>query len=167
MPFTTPLALLGLLFIPAVIAMYLLKLRRDEAVVPSTLLWTRLVADVEATVAWYQRVLGAEPLNLDGWRAGRMPVVLLQVGRERLSVHDAAAPASPHATLPTVGSVDLCFRWAGPLEEAQAHLAEQQVAVEVGPVPRAASSGEQGASVYFRDPDGNLVEVSNYAQPPT
>ena len=52
MPFTTPLALLGLLFIPAVIAMYLLKLRRDEAVVPSTLLWQRLVADVEANAPW-------------------------------------------------------------------------------------------------------------------
>ena len=52
MPFTTPLALLGLLFIPAVIAMYLLKLRRDERVVPSTLLWTRLVADVEANAPW-------------------------------------------------------------------------------------------------------------------
>ena len=52
MPFTTPLALLGLLFIPAVIAMYLLKLRRDETVVPSTLLWSRLVADVEANAPW-------------------------------------------------------------------------------------------------------------------
>ena len=52
MPFTTPLALLGLLFLPAVIAMYLLKLRRDEAVVPSTLLWTRLVSDVEANAPW-------------------------------------------------------------------------------------------------------------------
>lgn len=52
MPFTTPLALLGLLFVPAVVAMYLLKLRRDEAVVPSTLLWTRLVADVEANAPW-------------------------------------------------------------------------------------------------------------------
>jgi Ca-activated chloride channel family protein len=51
-PFTTPLALLGLLFIPAVVAMYLLKLRRDERVVPSTLLWTRLVADVEANAPW-------------------------------------------------------------------------------------------------------------------
>jgi hypothetical protein len=51
-PFTTPLALLGLLFVPAVIAMYLLKLRRDEAVVPSTLLWTRLVSDVEANAPW-------------------------------------------------------------------------------------------------------------------
>ena len=44
--------LLGLLFVPAVLAMYLLKLRRDEAVVPSTLLWTRLVADVEANAPW-------------------------------------------------------------------------------------------------------------------
>jgi hypothetical protein len=51
-PFTTPLALLGLLFIPAVVAMYLLKLRRDETIVPSTLLWSRLVADVEANAPW-------------------------------------------------------------------------------------------------------------------
>ena len=52
MPFLTPLALAGLLFIPVVIAMYLLKLRRDEAVVPSTLLWQKLVADVEANAPW-------------------------------------------------------------------------------------------------------------------
>jgi len=51
-PFTTPLALLGLLFLPAVVAMYLLKLRRDKRVVPSTLLWTRLVSDVEANAPW-------------------------------------------------------------------------------------------------------------------
>ena len=52
MPFTSPLALLGLLFIPAVLAMYLLKLRRDETVVPSTLLWSHLLADVEANAPW-------------------------------------------------------------------------------------------------------------------
>ena len=52
MPLTTPLALLGLLFVPAVVAMYLLKLRREERVVPSTLLWQRLVADVEANAPW-------------------------------------------------------------------------------------------------------------------
>jgi hypothetical protein len=51
-PFTTPLALLGLLFIPAVVAMYLLKLRRDETIVPSTLLWSRLISDVEANAPW-------------------------------------------------------------------------------------------------------------------
>ncbi len=52
MPFLTPLALAGLLFVPVVVAMYLLKLRRDEAVVPSTLLWHKLVADVEANAPW-------------------------------------------------------------------------------------------------------------------
>src|SRR3990170_8409882 len=52
MPFSPPLALLGLLFTPAVIAMYLLKLRRDERIVPSTLLWTRLISDVEANAPW-------------------------------------------------------------------------------------------------------------------
>ncbi len=52
MPFATPLALLGLLFVPLVVAMYLLKLRRDETVIPSTLLWSRLVADVEANAPW-------------------------------------------------------------------------------------------------------------------
>src|SRR5262245_38232582 len=52
MPFSTPLALFGLLFVPAVIAMYLLKLRREETPVPSTLLWHRLVADVEANAPW-------------------------------------------------------------------------------------------------------------------
>jgi hypothetical protein len=52
MPFLTPLALLGLLFVPVVLAMYLLKLRRDESIVPSTLLWQRLVADVEANAPW-------------------------------------------------------------------------------------------------------------------
>src|SRR2546423_12974260 len=52
MPFATPLALLGLLFVPAVVAMYLLKLRREESVVPSILLWNRLVADVEADAPW-------------------------------------------------------------------------------------------------------------------
>jgi Ca-activated chloride channel homolog len=51
-PFTSPLALLGLLFIPAVLAMYLLKLRRDETVVPSTMLWSHLLADVEANAPW-------------------------------------------------------------------------------------------------------------------
>ena len=83
------------------------------------------VADVEATVAWYARVLEAEPLYLDQWREGTIPVVLLQVGRHRLSVHEAAAPAKPGAAVPTVGSVDLCFRWSGPLADAQAHLARR------------------------------------------
>src|SRR5262245_34456117 len=71
------------------------------------------VADVDTTIEWYQRVLGAEPLYLELWQAGTLPIALLQVGASRLSVHPAAAPAVPHAGVPTPGSADLCFRFDG------------------------------------------------------
>jgi catechol 2,3-dioxygenase-like lactoylglutathione lyase family enzyme len=117
------------------------------------------VADVDATIAWYGRVLGATPLFHDRWLAGELPVALLQVGASRLSVHPAAAPAAPHARVPTAGSADLCFRWAGPVAEIMALLEANGVDVVEGPVPRPASNGERGTSVYFRDPDGNLLEL--------
>jgi len=117
------------------------------------------VADVDATIDFYARVLGAEPLHLDAWRAGSMPVALLALGGCRLSVHPAAAPASPHAVAPTPGSADLCLRWEGTIAEAVARLTAAGVAVELGPVGRPASDGTRGESVYFRDPDGNLLEL--------
>ena len=117
------------------------------------------VADVETTVAWYARVLAAEPLHLDLWRGGQIPVVILQLGQSRLSVHDAGAPAQPCARTPTAGSADICFRWAGPIDDAVALLRGHGVDVEEGPVSRPASNGALGQSVYFRDPDQNLVEL--------
>jgi len=117
------------------------------------------VADVERTLAFYRRALGAVVLYEDLWRAGRIPVVILQLGASRLSVHGAAQPAKPHARAPTAGSADLCFRWDGPLDAAAAQLAAAGVAVEEGPVPRPAADGKAGASLYFRDPDGNLLEL--------
>jgi catechol 2,3-dioxygenase-like lactoylglutathione lyase family enzyme len=117
------------------------------------------VMDVEATVEWYQRVLGAEPMYLDLWREGKIPVVLLQVGASRLSVHPAAAPAAPHANAPTVGSNDICFRFAGPVSEVLGLLETNGIDVVDGPVPRPASNGELAQSVYFRDPDQNLIEL--------
>ena len=95
------------------------------------------VTDVEVTVEWYQRVLGAQPLHLDLWREGKIPVVLLQVGASRLSVHPAAAPAAPHANAPTVGSNDICFRFAGPIAEALRLLETNGIDVVEGPVPTA------------------------------
>ena len=62
------------------------------------------VGDVDATIDWYVRVLGAEWLHADLWRAGTIPVALLQLGNSRISVHRAAAPARPHAAAPTIGS---------------------------------------------------------------
>ena len=117
------------------------------------------VADVDATVEWYERVLGAEPLFLERWKAGEMPVAIVQVGNARLSIHPAAAPASPHADTPTPGSADLCFRFRGTVDEIVATLAANDVAVVDGPVPRPASNGARGTSVYFRDPDRNLLEL--------
>ncbi len=117
------------------------------------------VADVEATIAFYRDVLAAEVLYYDLWREGKIPVVLLQLGASRLSVHAASAPAKPHAFRPTPGSGDLCFRWDAPIEDAIALLERHGVPVIEGPVPRPAADGELGSSVYFRDPDGNLLEL--------
>jgi catechol 2,3-dioxygenase-like lactoylglutathione lyase family enzyme len=117
------------------------------------------VADVEATVRWYERVLGATPLLLDRFLAGELPIALLQVGASRMSIHPASAPAAPHADAPTPGSADLCFRFAGPVARILEELAANDVPVVDGPVPRPASNGDLGTSVYFRDPDGNLLEL--------
>jgi catechol 2,3-dioxygenase-like lactoylglutathione lyase family enzyme len=117
------------------------------------------VADVEVTLDWYERALGAERLHHDLFLSGAIPIALLQVGGSRLSVHPASAPAAPHALAPTPGSADLCFRWSGPMEDAAAALAAAGVEVVEGPVPRPAANGQMGQSVYCRDPDQNLVEL--------
>lgn len=124
------------------------------------------VADMEATIAFYRDCLGIEILWEAEWRAGKVPVVSMQIGANRMNVHPARAPAAPHARAPTPGSADLCMRWDGPIADAQALLARAGVAVEVGPVPRPAADGVWGYSVYFRDPDGNLLELlSTHEQP--
>ncbi len=116
-------------------------------------------ADIDATLEFYKRVLGASTHFEDLWREGKIPVVLLQVGESRLSVHAASSPAKPHALVPTPGSEDICFRWDGPIAEAEALLRSNNVEIILGPVPRPAADGSPGESVYFRDPDGNLVEL--------
>jgi catechol 2,3-dioxygenase-like lactoylglutathione lyase family enzyme len=113
------------------------------------------VADVEASAAWYGRVLGMATVRF-GPNGGR---VALAFGAQKINLHPAGAEFAPHAARPTPGSADLCFLSAVPLADVVAHLAACGVAVEEGPVER---TGAQGPilSVYFRDPDGNLLEVS-------
>lgn len=117
------------------------------------------VADVETTLSWYERVLGAQRLHHDLFLAGTIPVALLQVGHARLSIHPTDSPTAPHARVPTPGSADLCFRWSGSIESAVDTIASAGVEIVEGPVARPASTGEAGQSVYCRDPDGNLVEL--------
>lgn len=116
-------------------------------------------ASIERTFTFYRDVLGAQVLYEAEWRAGKMPVVILQLGVNRINVHPAAKPVAPHAARPTPGSVDLCFRWDAPLDAAIALLRAKGVAIEEGPVPRPAADAAWGSSVYFRDPDGNLIEL--------
>lgn len=117
------------------------------------------VSDITASADFYRRALGAEVMFEDLYRAGKIPVLILQVGGSRLSLHPAQAPAKPHARLPTPGSVDLCFRWDGSLELARAQLEGAGASVELGPVSRPAADGKPGQSLYFRDLDGNLLEL--------
>jgi catechol 2,3-dioxygenase-like lactoylglutathione lyase family enzyme len=110
------------------------------------------VTDLEATVAFYER-LG---MRLETFGDGR---VALRFGTQKLNLHAAGAEIAPHAQPPTPGSADLCFLVEGPLENVASELAASGLPIELGPVER---TGAQGRirSVYLRDPDGNLVELS-------
>ena len=115
------------------------------------------VRDLEATCVFYERVLG---MRRERFGAGR---IALHFGRQKINLHQAGREFEPKALNPTPGSADLCFLAATPIQDVIAHLMARGVAIEEGPVAR---TGAQGpiTSVYFRDPDGNLIEVSNYGQ---
>ncbi|QJR09940.1 Virulence protein [Usitatibacter rugosus] len=111
--------------------------------------------DVERTVAFYQQVLGMEPVTFAGGRRG------LAFGRQKFNLHQAGREFEPKALKPGPGAIDLCLITLTPLADVQAHLKAQGVAIIMGPVEKTGATGPI-QSVYFRDPDGNLVEVSNY-----
>ncbi len=113
------------------------------------------VADIDATCAFYGRVLGMEKVVFAGARTA------LAFGRQKINLHPAGNEYVPHAAHPVPGSGDLCLITETPLENVIAHLEACGVAVEEGPVPKTGATGPI-TSVYFRDPDGNLIEVANY-----
>ncbi len=113
------------------------------------------VGDVDKTIEFYTRVLGMHVITFgEGRRA-------LVFGRQKINLHSADAPLKPHAARPTPGSADLCLITSTPIDEVAAELQRAAVAIEQGPVPRTGALGPI-ASVYFRDPDGNLIEVSSH-----
>jgi catechol 2,3-dioxygenase-like lactoylglutathione lyase family enzyme len=117
------------------------------------------VADVAATCRFYRDLFGAEVLYLDRFEGGKFPIATLVVGANRINVHPSPPRADLVARAPTPGSVDLCFRWDGPISEAEELLARHGLEVVEGPSFRLAADGAKGCSVYFRDLDGNLVEL--------
>ncbi len=113
------------------------------------------VRDIGATCEFYTRVLGMEVEEFgDGRKA-------LRFGRQKINLHKAGNEFEPKAEKPTPGSGDFCLVTESPLERFIEDLASCGVEVVEGPVERAGALGSM-TSVYFRDPDGNLVEVSNY-----
>ncbi len=117
------------------------------------------VADIEKTLHFYRGVLGAEILYEELWRAGTIPIVAIRLGGNVINVHCESKLSEPRALHPTPGSADLCFRWEAPLGHAIRLLESHHVPIEEGPVRRPAADGSPGQSVYFRDPDGNLLEL--------
>ena len=115
------------------------------------------VRDLTASVAFYERVLGARVVP---GQAGRGPTAV-HFGRQKINLHEKGREFEPKATHPTMGAGDFCLITEMPIAEVLRHLERCGVAVEVGPVPREGALGRM-TSVYFRDPDGNLVEVARY-----
>ncbi len=115
------------------------------------------VADLERTAEFYERVCG---LTREISRQGR---VSLHFGTRKINLHQAGSEFAPHAASPTPGSADLCFLTDAPIEEAAAHVRAQGVAIIEGPVARTGAQGPM-RSIYFRDPDGNLVEIARYGE---
>jgi catechol 2,3-dioxygenase-like lactoylglutathione lyase family enzyme len=113
------------------------------------------VKDIEITCDFYARVLGMKVISFDGCRKA------LLFGSQKLNLHQQDSEFEPKAMQPTPGSADLCFITSIPLQEVARHLSDLEVTILEGPVQRTGATGPI-LSLYFRDPDLNLIEVSNY-----
>ena len=112
------------------------------------------VAKIDATIDFYTEVLGMDEVKFEGRKA-------LRFGDQKINLHQRGHEFSPKAAHPTPGSGDLCFITLTPLEEVIEYLNQLRVHIEEGPVERTGAVGKL-RSIYIRDPDHNLVEISNY-----
>lgn len=117
------------------------------------------VKDIDATVAFYEGVLGLAHHTTPAQRHA------LTFGEQKINLHQAGHEFEPRATAPAPGSVDICLITTESIEDLVEHLAASGVPIIEGPVLRTGALGDM-TSVYFRDPDGNLLEVASYADSP-
>lgn len=115
------------------------------------------VRSVPKTIDFYSSVLGMEVVTFKGDRKA------LGFGQQKINLHQSGKEFEPKAKSPVPGSADLCLITKTPLTTVAAHLQACGVAIEEGPVDRTGAVGPI-TSLYFRDPDQNLIEVSNYHQ---
>ncbi len=114
-------------------------------------------SNVPTTIDFYTRVLGMTHIVFEGRYDA------LHFGHQKINLHDAARPWSPHARAHPAGGLDLCLLTDRPIADVIAHLASHGVAIELGPSPQTGAVGPM-MSVYIRDPDGNLVEIANRSE---
>lgn len=117
------------------------------------------VGDIAATIRFYTNILGMEAVTFGQNRQA------LAFGQQKINLHPASAPVKPHAIRPTPGSADLCLITTSPISKVIDHLQKMGITLEEGPVARTGAIGAI-TSVYLRDPDGNLIEISQYGQTP-
>ena len=117
------------------------------------------VDNIESSVRFYQRALGLEHERFSG--PNGEPRHALKFGEQKINLQDRTTQTPTKARNPTFGAGDFCLLAAGSLDEVIAHLAAENIVLEAGPVDRRGALGPL-RSIYFRDPDGNLVEVAEY-----
>jgi catechol 2,3-dioxygenase-like lactoylglutathione lyase family enzyme len=113
------------------------------------------VAKVENTIRFYVEVLGMKEIDFGEGRKA------LAFEQQKINLHQKGAEVYPNAFAATPGSADICLITVTPLAKVIEELASRGVAIELGPVERTGARGRI-ESVYVRDPDRNLVEISNY-----
>lgn len=112
------------------------------------------VKDIPATVNFYQSVLGMTTITFGEGRKA------LAFGVQKINLHQQGKEFEPKAERPTPGSADLCFITSVPLDQVATHFVDCNIAIEEGPIRRTGATGPI-LSLYIRDPDFNLIEVSN------
>lgn len=115
------------------------------------------VKSIDVTTEFYERALGMEVVTFGEWRKA------LSFGEQKFNLHEAGKEFEPKANKPTPGSIDICLITETAINEVIDELRLAGVSLIEGPVRRTGASGPI-MSIYFRDPDLNLIEVSNYIQ---
>lgn len=113
------------------------------------------VSNIQQSLDFYSRTLGMQPISFGSGRCA------LTFGSQKINLHQGSKEWTPKAAHPTAGSADLCFISKRPLNEVIDHFHDQGISIEEGPVARTGALGPI-LSLYIRDPDGNLLEISTY-----